>query len=263
MIKSLVGSAFAFVAKPKLFLPALIVAVVNIILAFFALDAFLEIIYNSLVLGIYPEGPLLQIPSLFFNMYPAQITIVILLALITYASSAWLIFAYAKSVKDSKAGIGAILSFGLQNLGNIVSLTLFLFLIALLYGIIFFLFLYLTMSTGLLGLAALILLLGWSLFGIYLLFKLYFLPVIMAVDELRLKQALGRVWQWSGKRLLHIILLIIILEIVSFALAFIGLVAGDFFTDPTLSAIAYYPFAVISIAYCSLVLVSYYSGNKS
>lgn len=262
MIKSLVGSAFAFVAKPKLFLPALIVAIFNLALAYFAVDAFLEIIYNSLVLGIYPEGTLLQIPGLFFMMYPIQTIIVIALALIVYASSAWLIFSYAKSVKDSSAGIGAAISFGLKSLGRIVSLTLFLFIVGLVYAIIAFILLYFTISIELLGLAALVLLLLWFLFGIYLLFKLYFLPVVMAVEEINLKQGVGKVWQWSNQRLLPIILLIIILEIVAFILTIIGLGAGDLLDDVILSAATFYPFALISIAYCSLVLVNYYNSNK-
>ena len=262
MIKSLISSVFAFIARPKLFVPGLIVAAFYLLLAFFAVDAVLEIIYNSLVLGIYPGGTLLQLPLLFLAMYPTQTIIVIALALFSYAGSAWLIFTYAKDVKDKKAGLGGIISFGIRNLLNIIVLTLFLFLVGLVYAIITLLLLHVSILGGIFGFIALILLLIWFLFGIYLLFKLYFLPAVMAVEEIKLKQALGKTWNWSGKRLLSIILIIIIIEIVASVLTFIGLVAGDLFTDPILSAVAYYPFAVIAIAYSSMVLVNYYNENK-
>lgn len=264
MIRAFVDSAKMLLRKPQLLIPTAVLALVNVILLYFTIEAIMEMLYSSLVLEEVPEATLLQMPYFLFSMYSIPLIIVALLVFFAFAVQAWLIYVYSKFVKDGeKANIVGAVSAGFANILNAMIISIFFMLAGFVYVVATFIVLLILLSVEILGIISLLLLLAWFLFGIYLFIKLYFLPVVMAIEGKGLKAALPIVWKWSQKRMIRVIVIIVAIFIIYNIINTAGLVVSDILPPGLLSTLLYYIFALIGLSYGSLVLVNYYNLNRA
>lgn len=265
MLNALLGAAGLIVKKPAILLPALVAVAINLALMLAAGDFLFGFLYDAFIFGSMPEGSLLQMPFFIISMYPAQVLVVAVLALALYATTAWLAVVYGHAAGTAKKGKMAVISsvsFAAGRIGGILALAVFVFLISLAYGIIMLSLIWLLMLPGM-EIPAIVLMAAWFLFGIYLLLRVLFLPVVMGVEQAGLKGALGIVWKWGRKHNIGMVALVFALFLITLAMDEAGAAIGGLAGDEMLSLAVAVLFALLNSAYFSLALAKYYAGSSA
>jgi hypothetical protein len=256
MIDALVRPVWQILKNPFVLIPAV---VIGFILSLFIDSLFLsivEIIYRSTVLQELPEVALAELPLYFAAKYFWNIVSVAVLGSVLNTGGVLVFFAYTNYAKEKK-GITESIFYAVGRFWDAVTLALFALIVIVLYLVLAWVAYFLIALTGIGIIAALIMLLFFVL-GVYLIIKLYFVPVVMAADELNVREGVAKAWKWSQGRMLSIVVFGAVLALVwSFVTGF-GMGIALAFEEFDFFFAAFVVVSSLASAYSALAMANYY-----
>jgi len=255
----LIGAGKRLVKNPLLLLPALASMVIFFALGFVFLPFAADLMLDVLFLEIIPDSSLLAFPFQFFALYPLQILALGLFALLSGLLFTALNYWYANYLGESlgkSASIGKACRETLGALKAIASLVLFIAIISLVFGTLFWVSAVISIAIPLLGLGLMLVL---SLAGFYVYIKIAFATQALALEEGSVKQALQQTWDFSQKRFWHVILFLIVLGLIHQIIVFLGDYVSLLFLDETIEIIVFAVFWGASLAFAGLAMALYYA----
>lgn len=259
MIGTIIKALKAIVKNPLILLPAFILPVVTFGLLFLLQEPIFDLLVDVLFLERIPESGLVAFPIHFFAMYPIGLAAVAVMVLASSIVSIVVGFVYAKyanGVVAGKASLPGSFSVVLESKGNILALAGFLFIVELFaLGVIWML---LVASLAIPLILVLVLLLGVLL--AYLAVKLMFSVQAMAVQGLKVKDALSKSWAFTSGRFLQILGFLILISVIYSVL----IAVGDFLDitlidiDENLGTIAFVVLWAIGVSFSNLAMAFYF-----
>ena len=261
MIKTLLQAAKTLALKPVLFLPALLAVLIAIGLSIAFSPFLVDFAVNTIVLEIIPDSPLPALPFHMLALYPTQLAAMLLFAVLTgmvfIATTYW--YAAYLGQGERKRSFKKACSDIISALKKIVSLIIFVLIIAGFFAALAAVFTIIAGAIPALGFA-LIALLAIAL--IYLYIKLTFVVQALAIEECTVKEALQKAWQFSTGRFWHIVLFIFIIAAISQVLSFIGDSLSEMALDETIGLAAVSIFWIIATSYAGIAMALYYLEKK-
>lgn len=262
LINALVSGFTVIVKKPAVLLAALFAAVVNIGIFYLVYDQFLDFVYYALYLEILPQTTIYALPMRLFQLYPFEISVLLIGAFLGAIVQVWLVFVLGRFMQDfekGSAGIVDAIKHATARLKKCFEVAVFLYIIGFIYFVVMLFLMFLGIISDVLSLV----LLGvWGLVGIYLLIKLVFLPVVVATDRERLKDALAKTWSFSEKRFFSMVIFLVVVYFISTVLETIGGNLSLMVEDDLISLLILLIFVLASISYSTIAMVKYYLNNK-
>jgi len=176
------------------------------------------------------------------------------------ASSLWMVFSFTNFASNNESPLKSTFS-PVKHLGKIIGLSIFLGIILLLYFFIMGLILWIGIlyNLELISFAGLII---WILVGVFLFFKLIFLPVEFFSKEQKITKAIKNIWSWNSKHFFSIVVFIIIVSIISNLITTIGISISDLIPIEEISIIIIFLALAFSSGYFSYSLVNYYFSHN-
>jgi amino acid transporter len=262
MISTILRALKLVVLKPMFLLPAIVIGIINGLV----LIASQEVLIENLILYLNELLTLrlnfFEIPFHLISVFPMESLTTILLVFIGFMLNFWLLFSYARLAQNyynKKTGILEAIGYGFKSIGKIFQLNVFFFLISGFFAVIGFILILLSIEIELIGL---ILLFAFFIFCFYLLAKFWFTPVIMAVENEKLKPALKESWNFSSKHFWGIIFLILIVMVIVFSANLIALTYGLNIESITIYYALTFIISLIMASFTSIVFPLYYLEKK-
>lgn len=260
MITSFIRSLTLIVSRPFLAVPAILSGLFNFAVLGLFMALILQFFQDVLVYGVFFGSPLDSMPLLVYANYASQINILVLTLFCSMVFGFWLAFVYGKYCNDSalkKAKLAKAIGYGFKNFGKIIMLSMVsILLIAFVIAISWFAML-IAMQAGLLGAVIAIV---WVLSVLYAGIKIAFVVPAMAVDEIPLKDALKKSWEFTGKSFIKTVLFLLVAGIIGGIISNIGLSLSGFFPESqdfyALAIMLF--FVIISSAYSNIAFNAYY-----
>lgn len=260
MLKELAKPLQRIVKNPFTLLPALVFGAVISVLAEELAGHFLEIFFRVIVFGEFPESTPIELPLYFINRYLLNVLGIAVIGFLIIVVSAMVFFAYARLCKGSKGVIESILH-SIGRIWDAITIALFVFIALAIYstavGFLYWLIL-LSAEIGLLDIMAMILAIILAFLGLYVLVKLSFLPIVMGMDDLKLKEGITKTWNWSQKRLLGIIAVLLFVSFAGSLVTALPLGLFEGINDPLAYYVIFAIFSSIASAYSALAMSEYY-----
>ena len=265
MIDSIIGAFKTALTKPKLWVPALVVGIVNyaIFLLLFEFGIWDFMLY-ALFLGLVPQtgGAVVGLPFEIYAMYSTGVNAIIALAAVVFVTTVFMQFFYGDYVRQmagGKASFGSAFSYGLSSLKKIFGLFLFFFVITILAGIVMWLAMLFAASAGIVGDIVIVIV---GLLMIYIGLKLLFTVTAIAIDRLTLKEGLKKSWEFSNRFLLRIIVLIIVGGSISYLITSVGVEVADLLGIDIVFIVVFIIFWLFAAAFSNLLLPFYYMRKE-
>ncbi|MBI4052826.1 MAG: hypothetical protein HY394_02190 [Candidatus Diapherotrites archaeon] len=259
MFKSLAKPIALVASKPLLVFPALAVALANFVSLSLTGPAIGDLVFGVLAQNAAPETGLLQQPFHFISIYGYNLGILGIQLAFSFVLAFWLTAFYAHFAKNLEGGQESSSAFVYANksIGKGLAIAVFFASVAAIGFFAYWLVQFVSAQSAFFGGIAVIVLL---LAAAYIAIKLSMLLTIIAADDLSLKEGLKKTWEFSGKHLLGIIVLLLAAGAFSALLSNIGaFIATQYFSrNEILSAAAETVFALAATAYYFLVLPVYY-----
>lgn len=258
MISALLKSAKGIVFHPLSLVPALVFGAIIAIAFFLVLEQFFDLIINIVFLEQVPDTGIAAFPFQFFSLYAGNL---IPLLLAFFASAILIVLAnffyanYAKELLGKKASIGKAFSKTIGQAGKAIGLLVFFGILALFILAIFW---FLAVAIETIGIIALILTLVFAILAFYFIIKISFTIPILAIEEEKIKTAIGKSWEFSSKRFWQVLLFLIIVAIISAIIIEIGSALSDAVIDDLLSIIVFAIFWAIAMAFSGFAMANYY-----
>jgi len=253
----------SLVFRPQAYIPALVMAALALAIAFLAMDALAGFSYDALYMGAFPEGSVTEIPLLLLFSYPSELLILGAAAFVSFVLYLFAAFAIAKLVSEEKTGIGKAIGFALGKLPDAISVAVFAFAIWLIFlaaGIFSILIMRLS---EILVFPMLIVFLALLIVAAYAMVKLYFLPTVMAIEDIKLKEGIKKTWVWGQKRFVSIVVIVAVLSLIFSAVDNIGILIADTIQDELLAIAVLGIFGpVIGTTFTNLVMARFYLNNR-
>jgi len=262
MFDALFGSIGYIVRRPAVLLPAIVTALFSAALFVAGFDLIMRFLWDALIVGILPEVSEIELPYMLMKMYGTELGVIALLGVLNLAAGVWLVFVYGYLIKGGQRGkvtLGSAVGYAISRLWNVIYVSGFIALIALLFMLLGIFTAWISSLQGI-GIIGLPLMLIAALAAMYVFIKLTFLPAVMAADDAKLKIGIAKTWKWSAGKLPGIVLFLILLSGIAGAVQQIGLIAAGFFEDEFFAFLAFAVFAVIANAYFSIAIVKYYAA---
>ncbi len=262
MIESIVRAFQSIVKKPLILLPALLLPVLMLALLFIFQGPISNLLVEALFLENIPESPLAAFPVHFAAMYPIEVAVVALLALVLAIVGIAVTFLYSRLASDFSAGepsLGKVLGATLESRGNIAVLAVFFFIIVAFFVTIAWLFILVSALNSIVGL---ILLICLGLLLLYTAVKLSFTVPAMAVEGLKAKEALVKSWVFTGGRFWQVLVFLVIVSIISGVIIGIGNLIGTLVLGELIGGIVFIIFWLFGIAFSNLAIPFYYIKNS-
>jgi len=262
MIKALIGAAKKIIGNPLLLLPALLAIAILFVLAYVFAPFAIDLLLNAVFLELVPDAPLQSLPYQFAAIYGMQLgalIIFVILGGVLFTGLSYWYAAYIKMGLDGKASIGACCKETVSALGKVFAFIVFVAVISLLFGIVLWMFSMIFIAIAWLG--AILMLLA-SLLAFYLYIKLAFSVQSLAMDNVKVKQALQNSWKFAIGKFWLILIFVVILAVVNQAIVFVGAYASDLILDDIIGTIILAVFWSISLAYTSIAMALYYSEKR-
>ena len=258
MIDSLVNSFKIMIKKPIVLIVAIVAVLIQSLFLFFAFGPIIEMLIDVMFLNFVPDQGLAS-PVQFVAMHPIGTLAVFGMLAITAIISTMAMFIYSRYVKDTAEGSGSggrAVKYSFSNLGKIIGLMFFFCILFLGLGIVMWVLMLLALGPYLIVPIILFLLM---LFAFYLAIKLAFAIPIMAMDELPIREALKKSWEFSAKNLWGIIALFVAIGIILMLINGIGAnIIEGFFVSDIVAFIIFVIFSAITFAYSHVALPLYY-----
>ena len=261
VIGAVLGALKIIFKKPQVVLPLLFAAIINVVLLSLFFDAVFDFLYDAFVLGNIPSSGLWELPFAVFASYPSGVILIILLSFVSAVVQFWAVFALAKFVKDldGKGGIVSAVKAANKRIYDVLGISVFLSAVFALYSLIF---LFLVWLIGLAGIFALVLILLWVLFGVWLFIKLFLLAIVSAAEKLNTRDAIGKTWLFAEKHFLGIIAIIIVAGIIVAVIEGVGTAIADWLNLDIFSDIISIIFILFAQTFSQLAFILYYLKSR-
>jgi hypothetical protein len=223
MIGSFYGTFGLLLKRPLYFVPALIIAILNLFFILISIDNYYSFIYDAIILGSIPGNGIMDSLYYMLTVYAVDLFFISLTLFLTGISGIYALFVYASLLGDEKKSVVSGMIGSLSRIGEISLIVIFFFVACALFFFTGAMFFDMSLSGGIASILGGLLLTLLFILGFYASAKLVFAPVIMALERMKLKQALGKSWAWSGKRFFGIIIFLVLLSIM------VSAISGFFF----------------------------------
>jgi len=258
MISALVGGFGWIIKKPALLLPCLISTALLLVLLVMADSALQGLVFDLTLDNALPQGGIAELPFLLYSMYPWEINSILAVILVSGIIGNWLAFCLARFAKEEK-GILSAIGFATANIGNAFFLTI---MEALVIGFFFALAL-LAMQLGAINdILGIITGIFFAFIGLLVYLVFIFLPAVLAVNEMTIKEALKESGSFVKKHVLSAVVFIIILGLLFSLISNLGANIGVLFNDDLLFFLVDFVFLLLATAYAGITVPLYYLSAK-
>ena len=209
MFKSLAKPVALVASKPLLVFPALAVALANFVSLSLTGPAIGDLIFSVLAQNAAPETGLLQQPFHFISIYGYSLGILGIQLAFSFVLAFWLTAFYAHFAKnlDARQESSSAFVYANKSIGKGLSIALFFASVAAIGFFAYWLVQFVSAQSAFFGGIAVI---AFLLCAAYLAIKLSMLLTVIATDDLSLKEGLKKTWEFSGKHLFGIIVLLLV-----------------------------------------------------
>ncbi len=261
MISSLTGAFGELVKKPALLLPAFIGMGLNIAILLLTIDNYFSFFFDVFFIGNVPDASIAELPYYLFTSYFADIAVMAAAVFASFFIAYFLLFTYASVIGKKEKSVVKAMRTAIGRAAEIFWLTVFTFAAFFLYAAVSYALFAATLELGGLGIVALLLMLAWGAFGVYAFLKLAFAPLFVALEKKKIKQALAESWKWSGRRLLGIIGLLVLLMIITGTISAVFGAASDATGVDELAVLLLVLGSAVSSSYYNVALVKYFEDS--
>ncbi len=261
--------AFALLAKkPQLLLIAAATAMVTGAFLLFLEDALLQAMFTVILFGGLTEFSLKELPFKFCALYGNEASLLAAFSALSMLVNFGMIFAYTRFVGEIRKGtesVSGAIGFAFGKIGEMVKLLFFYWVLGLFLFVVGWILVVNFLGLGFFGLAVLLV---YALFLIVLFLSLLFTPVIMAAEEIKMREALKKSWKFFWKHVFGIIFLLaiplaVILGGLFPALQFsVGSFLADLFGQEILFDLTLIAFTLVAGAFSTLVFPLYYYSKE-
>ena len=262
IIECIVSVGKNLVKKPLLVLPSIAAVAILFGLLFLFLEILIELMVNVMLLEIVPEGPLYALPFQFIAIYGphllAVLAFTVIGAVLFTSLNYWFGSFIAGKIKGQES-FGKTFSKTKKGLGKIIAFVIFVILVALVFGTLFWVFALIFQAVPVLGILLIALL---SLAAFYLYVKLAFVISALALEKGTVKQAFEQSWNFSQKRFWQILLFLIVVSVLNQLIIFIGSSISELFLDENIEIAILALFWAIALTFVGFALPTYYAKNK-
>jgi hypothetical protein len=259
MIAEILQGIKATFRKPVSMLPALIAALIVLLASYLVAGPLFEMSVDIFLLEKLPEAGLEAIPFQFFAMYSGGVIAFALLSVVAMVVLIALGFCnarYALDYSEMHPSISQAIGQALKNLGKIVLLTIFFCVIALFFIALAWIFLLIPIVG-----TVLFFLLVIAIF--YIVIKLVFSVAAMSIEDVSVKEALQKSWEFSQKRFWQIVAFLAIISIINLCLLNIGYALSDAALDDITEIVVFLVFWIVTVTYTTLAMGFYYVKNRA
>ena len=259
MIKTLLNSFTILIKKPAMLILAILGSILNIVLITLLGQPIGEMIADILFFGIIPDTGAVAFPLHFIQMYPFGFVALFVLITSIFIISTLLSFFFSKYIRDTaekRASKGAAFGYMLGNIVKIIGL--FLFFTFVWSVLLFILWIMMLISLGPYALVGIIMLIYMLLLA-YLWIKLSFAIPAMAMDQISIREALRKSWEFTGKNLLGVLTLFFFVMIVTGLINNIGISLFNLiYINEYVDVLIFAAFSGLASAYTYAVFPIYY-----
>ena len=259
MISTLLKSFTILIKKPAMPILTILGGVVSMILLIVLGQPISEMFSDIFMGGILPDTGAMAFPLHLIQMYPFGIGALGVIITSMFIVSTLLLFFFSKYLRDTaekQASKAVAFGYMLENIVKIVGLFLFFtfgwgVLLFVLWGLML-------ISLGPYPLIGIILLI-YMLLLVYLWIKLSFAIPIMAIDEVSIREALKKSWEFTRKNLIGVLTLFFFVIIITglinnIGISLITLIYINQYIDTLIFAI----FSGLASAYVYAAFIMYY-----
>ena len=262
MISAFADGFAELAKKPLLLAVALIGTAINVGVMILASDSYMNVFVNMMVLGEVPEATVMEMPFFIFTSYAADIAVILVAMTTSLAAGFFTLFAYSRMVASKKTGLREGLSFATSKITEALFLSIFYMAALFLFALSAFLLFAAGVSFEGVEAITFLLFIALCAFGIYCYVKLFFTPLFMALEGMKLKKALAESWRWTAGKFIPLLFFLIIAWAVTAMVSGIAFAASDAIAvDEVSAAVAIIGFCIAG-AYYSIVLVKFFSGLR-
>ncbi|MDD5148127.1 MAG: glycerophosphoryl diester phosphodiesterase membrane domain-containing protein [Candidatus ainarchaeum sp.] len=258
MIDALVSGLKEIWKHPLSILPALIAGIAMAVVFYTVMGSFFELLIDIVFLGNVPDAGISQMPFMVFGLYSADILPMLLagvVSLVITIATGFFYSNYAAELQEKNPSIGRAFGKTLEQGREIIALFVFGFMITAAAGIVFWALasVYPAIGAVSIALAAIIIILV-----LYFLVKISFVVPAMAIEGEKLKQGIGKSWEFTNKKFWHVVLFILLVFIITQAIIAAGSAVSGLVLEPAISAIIFAVFWALATAYSVLAIAFYY-----
>ncbi len=263
MFNALIEGAAEITKNPFYFIPALFVMVLNTIISLLAVDHVFQLVYSAFVFGEVPEATLVELPYYMLTIYTGEILVIAAATFVAMLLGFYLVFVYASLLSGKEKGGVKALTSGFSRIGELIGLTFFTGIAALLYAAIGYALFVASITFEGIGIITFILFLALILAGIYIYVKLAFTPVIMAVEKRKLKEALADCWKWTAKKPIGVAFFLVVLGFIAALGTEVFSAIGDATGIEEVSLAIFVIGVALVNTYYNIAYIKYYLGSKT
>ena len=243
------------IRHPVSIVPALIASAVITALFIFAIGPEIaNLVLETIFLGNVPETGISVVPFQFLSLYSGSLLVLALGAVVALLIGIATNFFYANFAKELQAknpSIGKAFSKTISDLPGIIAVAIFGIIIAVILGIAFWVLL---LVAGTIAVVSEVIMAIIAILAAYCVVKIAFLVPIMATEKAKLKEALGKSWEFTNKKFWTVLVFSIINQII-FG---IGLALSDAVIDTNIGIIVYAVFWAMATAFMAIAIAIYY-----
>lgn len=255
LISALIAGFTTMVKRPAVFLPAVILSIINGVLLFLSYDILFEFLFDVIFLERFSEVSVIELPFIVISNYPWHLLVILLLAVVSLALQMWVLVAVSKFLSSKASKIFEAIGYANGKILDVFGLAIILFIIGFIYLVILFGVLWVLLFSAELGWLLLIVL---GLAGIYLFVKLFFAAIIMGIENLNVKKSLAHAWDFSRKRFWGVLVFSFLVSLIAALIEGFGSTAASGITDDLFGILAGVIIMIFSSAYFSAASAKYY-----
>ncbi len=260
MFKTLFKGFHFLVSKPFLVLVSMIFLLLTSSVTFLLADYWINLI---LFFILPPSGFSFEvIPFYLIARYPLELIAVSFIILVSLISFNWLFNSIAISLINETPSVKATIE-SVKHWQKHLGIAFFYFIFGLLYFIAFFLLVWISSQPGLsiLFLILLILIFGFGLIGLVILFKILFTPIAL-VFESNGKKAIKKSWRFASNHFVTGVALFFIVFLIYFIIAQIGLILSDLVANELVSNLVFLLINAIGLTYALVTLTEFFNRKQ-
>ena len=247
------------IRHPVSIVPALIASAVITALFIFAIGPEIaNLVLETIFLGNVPETGISVVPFQFLSLYSGSLLVLALGAVVALLIGIATNFFYANFAKELQAknpSIGKAFSKTISDLPGIIAVAIFGIIIAVILGIAFWVLL---LVAGTIAVVSEVIMAIIAILAAYCVVKIAFLVPIMATEKAKLKEALGKSWEFTNKKFWTVLVFLVVVSIINQIIFGIGLALSDAVIDTNIGIIVYAVFWAMATAFMAIAIAIYY-----
>ena len=264
MLYSIINSIKLLLSRPFYILLSLLTSLIYAVLLFFVQDDITGFRASSLTTESLPSSNIAVLPYQLISMYPKQIaelSAVFFLALLLNVVLLFGFAFYSKRLSQKKADASEAIGFISRKFFDALKLSVFFFLVGAFFGTLLWFSLILFLSADILWVIAFLVL---AFILVLILIEFILTPIVMAAEELNLKESLKQTFAFSSHHSIEIFILIIVLGIADYIVNQLIIFIEDFsfmqnqWLQNGIEIIG----SLIIVSFSALVLTQFYLAKK-